>query len=731
MATLLGHLPLWIAVTVATWWVCWTLAGPQNCQDLQVCDKQMKAYPTYLHVVSSTALVAMSGHEVCGLIATYMGARQTQELIPHLQSRVLPSFLLALMFGWLAVVERYFSLPEVNLAHVHSSGDGLTTSGRPVYTLRYIEWCINVPILFLLSGHCSLGRPLREVSRPLLVTNVYIILSWMATVTEYGVLKWLLIIAAFHMYGWASMDMIAWSRAFEKTAPPDLPSRRVRPWLSNGLIIHFQLFGAIYMASAVGAITAEREQVGYYLVTFGAKIAYCATFVFIRADEYHKTLTDVLRKVSVSNVGMISILRGNFDIILPCVMDSAGRCKLPQSYSGDMLKLEKMLGNSVAGRNLADLLHEQSDKVEFTQYLRNVVRQADCPQAFSEATLTTSGLWSCGAGVMPPIAQVLHSKMTGASQVRLNATLHLSVVPRSAVSHGKERSLVAAIQLTEEAEKDEASKELDLGFESFKPTERQTSATSTTFTDAQSGIVANLADLNKLGASALLGSSEEGTEEGEGSWEGSQSCNFSHFGAFMHGFDELTSAFDARICGMWEGTTSEELGSYTQKVEFNHDCKHAKISVMEHTLDARFRMNCSVEPMQLDIQVIPSGPEESPPPIPYIFKFNPDGSLCLCGPSDSRLRRPTGFKGPGLCIMQRAQTQTRMPEPEPAQAPPLKKIHSSPPEPEPEFMRNFTEEAQEEQLRIKEAAGQWRDPALAASVALAITSTIIAVRKSI
>ena len=81
--------------------------------------------------------------------------------------------------------------------------------------------------------------------------------------------------------------------------------------------------------------------------------------------------------------------------------------------------------------------------------------------------------------------------------------------------------------------------------------------------------------------------------------------------------------------------------------------------------------------------------------------------------------------------MQRAQTQTRMPEPEPAQAPPLKKIHSSPPEPEPEFMRNFTEEAQEEQLRIKEAAGQWRDPALAASVALAITSTIIAVRKSI
>ena len=32
------------------------------------------------------------------------------------------------------------------------------------------------------------------------------------------------------------------------------------------------------------------------------------------------------------------------------------------------------------------------------------------------------------------------------SQTRLSATLHLSVVPRSAVSHGKERHLVAAIQ---------------------------------------------------------------------------------------------------------------------------------------------------------------------------------------------------------------------------------------------------------------------------------------------
>lgn len=46
---------------------------------------------------------------------------------------------------------------------------------------------------------------------------------------------------------------------------------------------------------------------GFFVLTFGSKIAYCAAFVFIRADEYHKTLTDVLRKVSVSNVGALDL----------------------------------------------------------------------------------------------------------------------------------------------------------------------------------------------------------------------------------------------------------------------------------------------------------------------------------------------------------------------------------------------------------------------------------------
>mmetsp|Transcript_48549 Transcript_48549/g.113323 ORF Transcript_48549/g.113323 Transcript_48549/m.113323 type:complete len:726 (-) Transcript_48549:215-2392(-) len=725
MASLLAQLPLWAGVTLATWVACWLTVSPQTCQDQIVCNAQMQTYPAYYHVISSTALVAMAGNEICGLIATFMGARQTQELIPHLKSRCLPSFLLALMFAWLAVVERFFSRPEATLAHVHTSADGMTEVGRPVYTLRYIEWCINVPILFLLSGHCSLGRPLREVSRPLVVTNIYIIFSWMATVTQSGILKWFLIVLAFHMYGWASMDMLAWSRAFERSAPRDLPSRRIRPWLSNGLIIHFQFFGAIYMASVVGVIDAETEQLGYFVVTFGAKIAYCATFVFIRADEYHKTLTDVLKKVSVSNVGMISILRGSFDIIVPCVLDAAGRCKLPSQMSGDMWKLEKMLNCKVASANLKDLLQDQ-DQEDFVSYVRNVVRQADCPQAFSEATLTTSGIWSCGANVMPPIAQVLHSKMQAAPGP-LRARLHLSVVPRSAVTSGKERHLVAAIQFGDEeggeleaenpkTERDKEADTADTGFGNFKAEDRQTSTGSTHVSD---GLIANLADLTKLGAS--LG--DDGSEDGD-SWECSMSDKMSHLGAFAE-----APSVDARICGVWQGKTSESLGGYSQRIEVETDCYHASITVMGQTMPALVHMNCAVEPKQLDISVVPTEGAPSPPTIPYIFRFGPDGSLQLCGPVDHHMRRPSTFRGPGLCVMERVPE----PLPETGKTPQKPEKEKAPFEPDPEFSRTNTEEPPEATIDqivqdLDFTLPGWKESAV---VAVALTGAFMALRKSV
>lgn len=175
---------------------------------------------------------------------------------------------------------------------------------------RYFEWGINVPILFILSGYCSLGRPLHEVSRPLIVTNIYVIFCWAAAASTSGLLKWMclfctlnsklnsrflvlweslrdtfllfslgqpvqprLVFVAFSLFGWASADMLAWVDKFERSAPQDLPSRNIRPWLSNGLIIDFLLYGVVYMSSMMGLIDAHTERKGFFVLTFGSKIA--------------------------------------------------------------------------------------------------------------------------------------------------------------------------------------------------------------------------------------------------------------------------------------------------------------------------------------------------------------------------------------------------------------------------------------------------------------------------
>ncbi|CAE7552764.1 unnamed protein product, partial [Symbiodinium microadriaticum] len=867
-ATLLNQLPVWVAATLATWLVCWLVVSPVSCHEVPACTRHLKTYPGSWHVISCAMLLTMVMYEVMSLIATYMGAQHTQSLIPHLKSKCLPTFLLALMFGVLASAERLFSRADWTVAHVMPSPDGLTPVGRPVYTLQYMEWGINVPILLILAGYCSMGRPLQEISRPLVVTNIYVILCWAATATESAVLKWLLIVVSFAMYGWASYDMLGWCVAFERSAPMDLPARSIRPMLSSGLVLHLLLYGVVYVASTVGFISAHLERKSFFALTFGSKLAYSAAFVFIRADEYHKTLTDVLRKVSVSNVAMVSILRGSFDIILPCVLDAGGRCKLPSTHSGDMTKLaapqykapccgfgvewipglvglgvrddhggagesavafdkatrppdegvsglvflhippstptpmrgttasgadflytapdtmsptlhrnidrwppsrnwfralprrqrgyrleweflwqgwearkrkgaaydilvaapgtdaskqafltngyllasrrddftrarrphaeilnifaktvgdrefattaaadellttdrasetepvrcgesvrtagaecapEKVLGCPIAGANLKDLLAGDQDRADFSSYVRNVVRQADCPQSFNEAMLSTQGSWTCKADAMPPIAQVLHSKMQCkvASGTRLDATIHLSVVPRSALSFGKERQLVAAIQFTTPTMNE--AKETDVGvvgFESFQAKKSVSSGGSTqptSDTRSNSGIVANLADLNKLGMPGMLESSEEKTNEDSAShYYGASMTDetMSHLAAFtkQDNFGRFSqAAFDARVVGVWEGTVNKALGGYRQRIEFSHDCIHANITVMGKTLEACFRMDCSKDPCHLDIEVIPAGSSCPPPAIPYIFKFEGD-CLVLCGPGTS------------------------------------------------------------------------------------------------
>ncbi|CAE7947545.1 mask, partial [Symbiodinium sp. KB8] len=76
-----------------------------------------------------------------------------------------------------------FVLVLENLVFVCSTSPWAVTAsagGEPVYTSIYCEWLVNVPILLVLAGNCALDRPSGEISRPLLVTNIYIVFAWTA-----------------------------------------------------------------------------------------------------------------------------------------------------------------------------------------------------------------------------------------------------------------------------------------------------------------------------------------------------------------------------------------------------------------------------------------------------------------------------------------------------------------------------------------------------------------------
>ena len=57
----------------------------------------------------------------------------------------------------------------------------------------------------------------------------------------------------------------------------------------------------------------------------------------------------------------------------------------------------------------------------------------------------------------------------------------------------------------------------------------------------------------------------------------------SHLGAFATDKAGMAAAvpFDARIVGVWEGTTSKALGAYRQRIEFHNELRQKGIAGMD------------------------------------------------------------------------------------------------------------------------------------------------------
>mmetsp|Transcript_117171 Transcript_117171/g.343229 ORF Transcript_117171/g.343229 Transcript_117171/m.343229 type:complete len:725 (+) Transcript_117171:59-2233(+) len=528
----------WAAVTVAVALAAYGTMRPDVCTDVAQCARMDAAMPKQFNAYAAYGLVMVLIGEMANLLSTFHGTRETQAMIPDLRSRCIPSLLLVISFLVLICEDTILAGSSPWSVNVRPDFQG------PVYTATFVEWLINVPLLLVMAGHCALGRPLKELSRPVVMTNVYIIFAWMALVTTSSFLRWALIMVTFSMYGFASLDMVIWVANYVRVCPADLSSRKLRPCLSLGLIALFAVYACVFMAALLGSMPPATERAIYLVLNVASKLSFSIAFVVIRGHEYHLTLTGVLKKLNNSNGAVVSILRGSFDVLLPCVGDTKGHCKLPPADIGDMQQMELALHRPVRGLSLNDLLVDDTERARFAAYVLNAQRQSEEGKALGDvAQPNWTGIVQ---GQLPPVAQVLNCRFTmgsGAAQAgealaSMGCAVHLSVVPNSAQSYGRSyeagRQMVAAVRFTESSavsRPEEATSAPE--FEAFEPGATPDATASLDRSENNTpGQIASLLDVAKLGMSALLRSarSASGYEEEESGYD-------------MSGYDDEGSSY--------------------------------------------------------------------------------------------------------------------------------------------------------------------------------------------
>lgn len=284
----------WAAVTAGTAIIVYVLVLPRPCSAVEHCADTHKAMPNKLNAFASCGLVTLFVHELVSLILTYQGAKPVFGLIHGIRKSFLPQLLICITFAVLLVQNAIFASGTPPW-YAHAAAPGVRPeSDLPVYTITYVEWLINVPLLLTLAGKCALGRSMEEIAGPIVVTNVYIILSWAAFFVSQVQLRWALVVISFVMYGWASYDMLIWIRKFLRVMPTDLPGRTVRPFLTIGLIITFGIYGIVYLRAICGHITPYEERLFFTFMDFISKFIMSMAIGGIRSGEYHERLIEML-----------------------------------------------------------------------------------------------------------------------------------------------------------------------------------------------------------------------------------------------------------------------------------------------------------------------------------------------------------------------------------------------------------------------------------------------------
>jgi len=422
------------------------------------CAATLRDMSHQYHGYLAVGLCALLAREVSALLAAFVENSRDNLPASSVKDSCVAPLLLSLILLVLTMFQSVMAFDESIWVH--------TADERPVFTIRVVEWTITVPLLLGLSACCGLRRPVAEAAGPILVTEVYIVASWIALLVPGSFLRWALVVGTFVGYVWASGGMLGWVLDFLREAPPDAPCCRLRISSSIMLILLFAMYGVIYLLAIFNVIQPDLEQSSYAFFGFVSKVLMSMLFSAIRVMEHQHELGGLLGQISGVSTAFMSLLRGNFDFVVPCLADPSGTCQLPSASEGDMEELERCLGRPILGSSFNELLAGPLEKQRFAAYVQNALRQVASQQSWK---------WtSCqmlpeppghNQGSRPPVAQVLHVKLErlpstllgdeqggteSSSSDHVSAVVYLSAVPHSGPKAGLLQQMVVGLRLAPE-----------------------------------------------------------------------------------------------------------------------------------------------------------------------------------------------------------------------------------------------------------------------------------------
>eukprot|EP00930_Biecheleria_cincta_P083646 TRINITY_DN7317_c0_g1_i1.p1 TRINITY_DN7317_c0_g1~~TRINITY_DN7317_c0_g1_i1.p1 ORF type:complete len:366 (-),score=37.19 TRINITY_DN7317_c0_g1_i1:445-1542(-) len=285
---------VWASITLATAIVAAVAVRPTSCTNLPKCMASYKESSYLYNAFAATGLGTVFLHELASLLLSYRSVQQAEGLIRDLSKMLLPSALLCITFAVL-FAENMILYASSTPWYAHSASLGQSSQdGTLVYTIFYVEWLINVPILLTLAGYCALELPLDVVARPIVVTNVYIIAAWSCYFISNAAARWSMVALSFAMYAWASYDMAQWVVRFLRDNPESRSDLYLRPCLAILLIVIFGIYGIVFLCRLSGTVTTLTERLFYTFMDIGSKLIVSMVFTGVRSSEYHALLLDML-----------------------------------------------------------------------------------------------------------------------------------------------------------------------------------------------------------------------------------------------------------------------------------------------------------------------------------------------------------------------------------------------------------------------------------------------------